>query len=199
MNSQLIEELRKQGLNEGIPLMDEDGLYYICNFLAETGCESMLEVGTAIGYSAIVFAESNTGLRILTLEKDEERHNRALENIAQSECAGNIEAICTDARKYQCDRMFDVILLDGPKAHNSELVNHYENNLKDGGYFIVDDVYFHGYLDNPGVIRSRRLKSIVIKLARFRQELEANEKYETTYLEIGDGLLIAKKLGGKNK
>ena len=196
MNSQLIEELRKQGLKEGIPLMDEDGLYYISSFLSEIGAESMLEVGTAIGYSAIVLAESNPGLKILTLEKEPERHQRALENIAQSECCENITALCTDARKYLTDQQFDVILLDGPKAHNSELVDHYENNLKTGGYFIVDDVYFHGYLDNPSVIRSRRLKSIVVKLAKFREEFEANEKYETTYLQIGDGLLIARKLGG---
>ena len=173
--------------------MEEEGLEYLKEFLMEQDIRSMLEVGTAVGYSSICLAEHKKDLNIVTIEKDEARYQEAAENIAESTCAARIQAVCMDARVYESGEMFDLILLDGAKSINDQLVAHFDGNLKTGGYFVVDDVYLHGFVDHPEVIYDRRFRSLVRKLTKFKDDILQDERYESSYVEVGDGLIIAKK------
>lgn len=199
MVNKFLDELRQQALIESIPIMDDDSLMYIAEFIANHNCQSVLEVGTAIGYSAITMCYHNPNLRVLSLEKDQQRYHRALKNIKTAEMEEYIEVVNCDARQYETNKMFDMILLDGPKAHNSELLNRYEKNLNKNGYFIIDDVYFHGFIDHPEIVHSPRLMKLVKKFGAFREEMLNNEDYICTNLNIGDGLLIAKKKENKDE
>lgn len=193
MVEELLNELRRQALKEAIPVMDEDSLQFVAEFLVDNGVQSLLEVGTAIGYSAITMAAADPQLYIVTLEIDEQRHQQAWENIRKAELEERITAVLTDARQYETAKAFDVILLDGPKAHNLELLTRFEQNLKPGGWCIIDDVYFHGFIDKPQVIRTKRLRTLARRFGDFQKKLENDPRYECTRVNIGDGLLLARK------
>ena len=193
MDDNLLTDIREKAMRAAIPVMDEDSLYYIRDFIGNYHIEKMLEVGTAVGYSASVIASYNPSLQIVTLEKDEERYQQAVKNIALLNLENQIQPVLTDALEYETDELFDMILLDGPKAHNRELLEKYEKNLKPHGYFIIDDVYFHGYIEHPEVIRTRRLRTLVTRFSEFIEYMKTNPDYECTYLGIGDGLLIAQR------
>lgn len=190
---ELLEDMRREALAEGIPVMEDDGLEFLKQFISEKGIVRMLEVGTAIGYSAISFCLDNPELRIDTLEIDELRCQRALENIRKAGMEDRIHVHLTDARRYQCEDSYQLILLDGPKAHNGELLRRFQNNLEEGGFFVIDDVYFHGFIKNREAIRTRRLRTLVRKFDEFQKELRSDPEYECTDINIGDGLLIAER------
>jgi predicted O-methyltransferase YrrM len=73
------------------------------------------------------------------------------------------------------------------------LLENYSRNLKKGGYIVVDDVYFHGFVDHPETLNTPRLKPLVKKLTKFRNDMLNSSEYESQYLEIGDGLLICRR------
>ena len=193
MCEEIIWEIKQKALDDRVPIMEDEGMDYLCRFLQENKVRTLLEVGTAVGYSSIMMAHCNPELRILTLEQDEERYTEAVYNIKRCHMEVRIDAVCTNAREYDTDEMFDVIFLDGPKAHNQRLFERYEKNLNPGGYFIIDDVWFHGFIDNPELMRSKRLKKLVSKLKQFTDNMMNNSDYECTYLKIGDGVLIARR------
>ncbi|MBQ1521666.1 MAG: class I SAM-dependent methyltransferase [Erysipelotrichaceae bacterium] len=193
MCEEIIWEIKQKALDDRVPIMEDEGMDYLCRFLQENNVQTLLEVGTAVGYSSMMMVHSNPELRILTLEQDEERYTEAVYNIKRCHMEDRINAVCTNAREYDTDEMFDVIFLDGPKAHNQQLFERFEKNLNPGGYFIIDDVWFHGFIDNPELMRSKRLKKLVSKLKRFTDNMMNNSNYECTYLKIGDGVLIARR------
>ncbi len=193
MDNELLYELREQGLKNEIPIIELDALVYIGDFLNEHNIKTLLEVGTAIGYSSIGMCTMVKDLTIETIEIDEERYQVALKNIEKANLQDRIICHLADARKFETDKKFDVIFLDGPKAHNEELLNHYLGCLNKGGYIIVDDVYFHGFLDHQEVIHSKRLMTLVKKFKAFRDKMENSKEFDCTFLNIGDGLLIAQR------
>ncbi|MBE6115700.1 MAG: O-methyltransferase [Erysipelotrichaceae bacterium] len=193
MCEEIIWEIKQKALDDRVPIMEDEGMDFLCRFLQEKNIGSLLEVGTAVGYSSIMMAHSNPQLRIMTLEQDEERYAEAVYNIKRCHLENRINAICTNAREYDTDERFDVIFLDGPKSHNQQLFERYEKNLNPGGYFIIDDVWFHGFIDNPELLHGKRLKKLVSKLKRFTDNMMNNTDYECTYLKIGDGVLVARR------
>ncbi|MGI6607378.1 MAG: O-methyltransferase [Erysipelotrichaceae bacterium] len=193
MNRQLIETIRQKALADKIPIIEDESLRYVVNYLKENNITSLLEIGTAVGYSSICFAVDNPKLEIVTLEIDEERYNIARKNIELAGLEDRIIPVLADARKYDLDSKFDVLFLDGPKAHNQQLLERFLKNLKEDGTVIVDNVYFHGYIDNPQLIKKKRLKPLVKKLAEFRKNMLNHPDFESKYLKIGDGLLICRR------
>ncbi len=191
MNEALIESIKQQALSDKVPIMEDEGLAFICQFLKEHNVKSLLEIGTAVGYSAICFASSKSDLTITTLEIDEQRYNQAVRNIAMANLTDRIKAFNNDARDFETAEMFDMILIDGPKTQNEKLLNKFEKNLKPEGYFIIDDVYLHGFVDHPEVIRTRRFRTLVRKLTQFRDNILNNDKYDARYYETGDGIITA--------
>ncbi len=191
MNEELIAEIREKALEDRVPIMEDPGIEFMVDYLVNSNITSLLEVGTAVGYSSIVFASAKPDLTIVTLEKDESRHLIAKENIRRANLEDRITPILTDAREFESEQMFDCLFLDGPKAHNQELLDRYLKNLKQDGVIIVDDVYFHGYVDDPSKIETRRLRSLVRKITKFKNDMLSSDLYDCEYYEVGDGVLIA--------
>ncbi len=199
MESNVLARIKQQALDDSVPIIEDDGLDFMLQLIENEHVEKILEIGTAVGYSSICFCGVSDDITVLTIEKDEERYSEAVRNIRDCGLADRIRVINADARTYETDEMFDMVFLDGPKAHNGELMAKYERNLKDGGYFAIDDVYFHGYVDNPGPIRTKRMRALVRKMKEFQTNLMNDERYETTYIRTGDGILIAKKRSDSNE
>lgn len=99
----------------------------------------------------------------------------------------------TDAREFNLSQQFDCLFLDGPKAHNQQLLDLYLPNLKQDGYIIVDDVYFHGFIDHPETLKTKRLVPLVKKLSKFRNDMLNSEVYDCQYYQVGDGILIGRR------
>ena len=193
MNEELIARIREEAIQDKVPIMEDEGIEYVRQYLKDHQIRSLLEIGTAVGYSSIVFASYVEDLQIVTLEKDEQRYHKALENIRQAGLSERIHVILTDARQFTLDEKFDCLFLDGPKAHNGQLLKNYQKNLNENGIIIVDDVYFHGMIDGPEENVGRRLKPLVRKLKAFRETMLKDPNYDSEYLQLGDGLLICKK------
>ena len=193
MNEELISKIREKALNDGVPIMEDEGINYVRQFLKDNDVKSLLEIGTAVGYSSIVFASYCPDLHITTVEIDQQRHQTAVKNIEEAGLTDRITAVLANAREFECEEKFDVLFLDGPKAHNQQLLERFEKNLKEDGIIIVDDVYFHGFLDAQEDQIGKRLKPLVKKFKKFREDMLNSDKYESEYLQIGDGVMICRR------
>ncbi|MBR0475148.1 MAG: O-methyltransferase [Erysipelotrichaceae bacterium] len=195
METNILEKIKQKALEDSVPIIEDDGLDFMLQFIENEHIKSILEIGTAVGYSSICFCGVDDEITVYSIEKDEERYCQAVKNIADCELSDRITVVNADARTCKVEGKFDLIFLDGPKAHNAELLARYEKNLNDNGYFAIDDVYFHGYVDNPGPIRTKRMRALVRKLTEFQNDLMNDPRYECTYIRTGDGILIARKRG----
>ncbi len=190
----MIKELKDYAKEENIPIMRDAGIDYLTTFIIKHQTKKVLEVGTAIGYSAIMMALSSPKLKIVTIEKDEKRYLEALKNIKKFGLEDRITLIYNDALDVVLNEKFDLIFLDGAKAKNLDFFQHFENNLDESGYVITDNINFHGYCQLPECdIKSKNLRGLVKKIKCYIDYLKASSVYSTTFTDAGDGLAITSK------
>lgn len=191
MKNKEINEIKKYAKQNNVPIMHDKGIKYLVNFIKENEINTVLEIGTAIGYSAIIMALSNPKLKIITIERDEERYLEAIKNIKKFDLESRIKLIFNDAVDVKLNEKFDLIFLDGAKGKNIEFFEQFEKNLNEDGYIITDNIYFHGYVEmNEDEIDSKNLRGLVRKIKNYIEFLENHEKYNTKFIRDGDGLSI---------
>ena len=134
MDSRILEEIKRRALEDSVPIIEDDGLDFMVQFIENQHIQRILEIGTAVGYSSICFCNVSEDVTVLSIEKDEDRYRQAVQNIRAMNLENRITVVKADAREYETEEMFDMIFLDGPKAHNAELMARYEKNLRNGGY-----------------------------------------------------------------
>ena len=117
-NKVLLKEIEKYAKENKVPIMQKDGIKFLTNYVQEQGVKSILEVGTAIGYSAICMALVDPKIKITTIERDEERYLEAIKNIKNFGLENRITLIFNDAFNVQIDKKFDLIFFDAAKAQN---------------------------------------------------------------------------------
>ena len=115
-NKVLLKEIEKYAKENKVPIMQKDGIKFLNNYVQEQGVKSILEVGTAIGYSAICMALVDPKIKITTIERDEERYLEAIKNIKKFGLENRITLIFNDAFNVQIDKKFDLIFFDAAKA-----------------------------------------------------------------------------------
>lgn len=185
----LLEEYAKE---RNIPIMQKDGIEFLINFIKENNIKSILEIGTAIGYSAIQMALVDSDIKITTIERDEERYNIALKNVNDFKLNNQINLIYGDALEVSVNGEYDLIFIDAAKAQNIKFFTKYEPFLKTGKYIITDNLNFHG-LVNSNEQMSRNLKQLVRKISNYIEFLKDNENYITKFYDIGDGISVSEK------
>ena len=191
---ELIKELKTYAEFEKVPIMQDEGIEFLTTFIVKNGIENVLEVGTAIGYSAIKMCLSSPRVKVVTIERDESRYMEALKNIKLAGLDDRITPIYKDALDVKLKEKFDLIFLDGAKGQNINFLEHFENNLDKGGYFITDNINFHGLVDkDEKEIKSKNLKGLVRKIKAYKEYLNESDKYDTEFLNIGDGLSVTKR------
>ncbi len=185
LNENIIKQIRDYADKNNVPIMMDEGINYLTNYILENGVKRILEVGTAIGYSAIT---------VTTIERDEKRYLEAVKNIKKMELEDRIDLIYNDALEVNLDGTYDLIFIDAAKAQNIKFFEKFENNLNDNGTIITDNMNFHGLVDKEiSEIESRNLRQLVRKVKNYKDFLNYNERYETVFLDIGDGLAVSKK------
>lgn len=189
-----IKEIKKYAIDNEVPIMTDEGIDFLTNFIVDRNINKVLEIGTAIGYSSIMMALTNPNLVITTVERDEERYLEALKNVKKLGLEKRINLIFNDALDVEIkDKDYDLVFIDAAKGQNIKFFEKFTNNLKKGGYVITDNIYFHGLVDNPEQIESRNLRQLVKKIKAYIEYLENNDDYDTEILRLGDGISISYK------
>ena len=193
-NDLLIKEIKKYAEVENVPIMQDEGIEFLTEFIIKNNITSILEVGTAIGYSAIMMALINPKIKVTTIERDENRYLEAVKNVKKFNLENRITLIFKDALEVNLNDKFDLIFLDGAKGQNINFFEHFEKNLNESGYVVTDNINFHGYVKkDESEIKSRNLRGLVRKIKEYINYLKTSIKYETTFYEKGDGISVTKR------
>lgn len=188
-----LKKLETSARQRNIPIMLPDGIAYLCNYIKENNVKSILEIGSAVGYSAIKMAMISSDIKITTIEKDKERYQEALENIKGFNLLNRITIINDDAINTNITDTFDLIFIDASKGHNIDFFNKYSNNLKENGTIITDNLSFHGLVEDESLAVTRNQRGLVKKIKLFISFLDNNKEFTTTYIPVGDKISISKR------
>lgn len=195
-NYEYIQEIKKCGRENKIPILLDDTLAYITEILKEIKPQRILEIGTAIGYSAICFSQylAENG-RIDTIEIESLRVQEALENIEKVGVSDKIRVLEGDALEIlpYLQEEYDVVFIDAAKGKYLEFFEQALRLCKKGGYIIADNVLYKGMVQSD--YNKHKQRTAVNKLRNFIDMVLENKALESKLIDIGDGLTVSKKLG----
>ena len=189
----MIKELEIYAEKNKIPIMQPDGIDYLCNYIKENDIQNILEIGSAIGYSAIRMALVNENIKVTTIEKDKTRYDIAVSNINKCQLDKRIQIINEDALNMELEDSFDLIFIDASKGHNIDFFNKYQKNLTNNGVIITDNLSFHGLVENDDLIKTKNQRGLVKKIKNFIEFLDNNKEFTTEYILVGDKISISQK------
>jgi len=196
-NSSKIDELRHYAEQYNVPIMDKISTEFVKQLIRIKDVKSILEIGTAIGYSAMHFASCDPSINVWTIERKEEMYEQAISNIKDFGYESQINVIFSDALEafelLPTDQSFDMIFIDAAKAQSQKFFELYEPLLKDDGIIITDNILYHGFVSDIEIVRNRNVKQMVKKVQKYNDWLMNHDKYKTTLINIGDGMAISKK------
>ena len=188
-----IKNIEKYAKENNVPIMLPDGIEYLTRFIKDNNIKSVLEIGTAIGYSAIKMALVNDDIKVTTIERDKERYDIALSNISNFNLDNRINVIYGDAMDVEVDGLYDLIFIDASKGHSIDFFNKYSKNLAKGGVIITDNLSFHGLVEDESLAITKNQKGLVKRIKKFIEFLDNNSEYETRYVSVGDKISISRK------
>ncbi len=188
-----IQALKSKALEENIPIMMDDTINYIKKLIEMYKITDILEIGTAVGFSAINFALVSKDVKLISIERDQNRFIEAVKNVKDFDLSNQIELVLNDALNFDINKKFDLIIIDAAKGKNIDFFEKYKENLKKGGLILTDNTLFHGLVGKSSTIPARNLRSLVRKIENYIEFLKNNEEFTTVFLELGDGLAISKK------
>lgn len=192
----LLAEMEKHARLHAVPIMEQAGIETMLQLLRILQPETILEIGTAIGYSSLRMAMALPDTRIVTLERDHERYGAAKGYINAAGMQDRIILMEGDALEIAEEAgkhgPFDAVFIDAAKGQYRRFFEIYSLYLKPGGIVITDNVLFKGLIYEQE-IESKRLRSLVKKIDEFNRWLAGHPEYDTVILPIGDGVAVSKK------
>ena len=189
-----LDEIKKKALDEHIPIIMDDTLNVIENIMKETKPTAILEIGTAVGYSAICFSRLLAdGGRIDTIERDEERVKEARENIKIVEKNKKINTLEDDTVEIlpTLNEKYDMIFIDAAKGKYPFFLKEALRLLDDNGIIFADNILYKGYVMSD--YNKHKQRTAVTHLREYIKLTTENPELETKILEVGDGLAITRK------
>jgi len=188
-----VQDIKKFAKRNAVPIMQDEGPEFMCNYINEHNIKKVLEIGTAIGYSSIQFAKCGPDVMVTTVELDIDRHIIAKQNIADCGLTERINAINADAAVVDLDEKFDLIFIDGPKAQYIKFFEKFKENLAEGGVIISDNLKFHGMVDDLTLTHNYSTKKLVKKIQKYIKFLKENQEFNTEFFDSGDGISVSKR------
>ena len=190
----MVEKIEKYAYINNIPIIQKEGLEFIISYIKNNNIKNILEIGSAIGYSAINFALINDDIKVTTIERDKDRFNLAVSNIRELGLNDKIKIYNIDAFDY-CDKNnYDMIFIDAAKAQYIKFFEKFKNNLNKNGVIISDNLKFHGLVEHPEMTNNKNTKQLVKKIRNYIEFLENNKEFDTKFYDVGDGISISVKL-----
>ena len=193
MNTVELEKIKQKALNEHIPIIMDDTLEVIAKILTEKKPKRILEIGAAVGYSAMCFSKylAEDGL-IDTIERDEERIEEAKQNFKKVEVENRINLYEGDAVEIlpTLNEKYDVVFIDAAKGKYPFFLKEALRMLKQDGIIFADNILYKGYVMSD--YNKHKQRTAVRNLREYIKETTENPNLETEILEVGDGLAISK-------
>ncbi|MEA1853199.1 O-methyltransferase [Cytobacillus sp. FSL W7-1323] len=193
----LFMEMEEYARENRVPIMELEGIEAMLQIVRIQQPTKILEIGTAIGYSALRMAEACPSAHIVTLERDQERYEKAENYFARSGMANQITLIKGDALEQEDEVRilgdYDMIFIDAAKGQYKKFFEMYSQYLNDTGVIITDNVLFKGLVYEKAEIEKKRIRNLVQKIDQFNEWLMTNDRYHTVILPIGDGVAISRK------
>ena len=187
--------IKEKALEDHIPIILDDTLEVVGKILEDKKPDRILEIGTAVGYSAIRFSKylSDNGY-IDTIERDEERISEAKQNIKDLNLEEKIHIYEGDALEVlpTLTGPYDVVFIDAAKGKYPIFLSEALRMLASHGIIVADNVLYKGYVMSD--YNKHKQRTAVRGLREFLKELTENENLTTEILEVGDGLAISKKM-----
>lgn len=187
-----IIEMEEYAKEHNVPIIEKDSIAFIMKFIKANNVKDILEIGSAIGYSAILMASVSDDVKVTTIERDETRYMECLKNVKKCEMQDKINVVCQDALEVNLSGVsYDLIFIDAAKGQYTNFFEKYKYFLKPSGVIISDNLKFHGHVGNRNNIASRNLKQLVGKIENYIDFLKDNEEFETKFYDVGDGLSVS--------
>lgn len=187
----LFEKMEEYAKDNYVPIARKANIEYLQDLIKKENIVNILELGSAIGYSAICMASVNSNVRILTIERDEKMYNEAVKNIKEAKLENQIEIIFDDIFNVDIkNKKFDLIFIDAAKAQYIKFFEKFSPLLNDTGIIISDNIEL---LDLQKLTDSKKSKKLVEKMQNYKEYLKGLEEYTSEFLDIGDGFAITRK------
>ncbi|SDB97306.1 Predicted O-methyltransferase YrrM [Pelagirhabdus alkalitolerans] len=191
-----IKEMESEAMRDHVPIMEEDGIAFLKQMIRIKQPKTILEIGAAIGYSAIQMHFAAPDSQIVTIERDQDRFERARYYISKFDLQDKIDLQLGDAladnMNYNHMGPFDVIFIDAAKGKYKQFFEKAEQLLSTNGVIITDNVLFKGYVQNPE-LASKRLSKVAQKIDHYNKWLMSHPDFETIIVPVGDGISLSTK------
>lgn len=192
---EIIADIKKEALANKVPILQDKSLELIRLILRIKEPKKILEIGTAVGYSAINFVdELNGNVFVKTIEKSENMYNVANQNISKVGFVDNIDVILADATEYlpnlKEDNVYDVIFIDAAKGQYLKFLENAIRLIKNGGVIIADNVLFKGRVLSD--YNEHKHRTAVNRLRDYINIINNDTRLKSTILDIGDGVAVSK-------
>jgi predicted O-methyltransferase YrrM len=189
-----IVEMEEYAKEHNVPIIEKDSIAFIMKFIKANDVKDVLEIGSAIGYSAILMASVKDDVKVTTIERDEIRYMECLKNVKKCDMQEKINVVYQDALEVNLSGVsYDLIFIDAAKGQYTKFFEKYKYFLKPNGVIISDNLKFHGHVGNRNNIANRNLKQLVGKIENYIDFLKDNEEFETKFYDVGDGLSVSIK------
>ena len=193
MDKKELEKIKQKALDEHIPIIMDDTLEVVDKILTELKPKKILEIGTAVGYSAICFSEylQKDG-KIDTIERDKERVEEAKMNIEKVGVSDKINIYEGDAIDIlpTLNDKYDVVFIDAAKGKYPFFLKEALRMISKNGIILADNILYKGYVMSD--YNKHKQRTAVRNLREYVKEVTENPNIETEILEVGDGLAISK-------
>ena len=193
MNEQELEKIKQKALEEHIPIIMDETLEVIEKYLSKNKPNRILEIGTAVGYSAICFTQflAENGV-IDTIEREADRIEEAKKNIQLAEVEDKINIYEGDAVEIlpTLNNQYDVVFIDAAKGKYPFFLKEALRMINKEGIIFADNILYKGYVMSD--YNKHKQRTAVRNLREYIKEVSENPNLETEILEVGDGLAVSK-------
>lgn len=190
--NQKLSELAKKARENKVPIITPDTQETILAIMEAHNANKILEIGTAVAYSALTFVNNYPKRFIDTIERDVKMQDEALKNIKEFQCEEQVCLHCNDALTISIDELandYDILFIDAAKAQSIKFFEKFSPLVKEDGIIITDNILFHGCVASPEGL-SKNLSHMVKKIDEYNQYLSNLKDYHTYFIDCGDGLAI---------
>lgn len=190
--------MKDYAMKNKVPIIQQEAEDILTDLVIKNNPQTILEIGTAIGYSTLVMAARlPAASRIITIELNEERAEIARHNIRQAGVEEQITLLCGDAGMIipQLMERFDMVFIDAAKGQYPDYLAKIMDKLTAGACIVADNVLFRGMVMNENDAAPRRFRTIVKRLRSYLHTVSEDPRFSTTLYQTEDGLAVSYLLG----